>query len=249
MRFWILLMLGLSAGVTAGVARIARAQTPPTRVFGTVTIDGQPAPLGTIVQAVVNDHLCGEGPVRYVNDQLPQGYVVDVLSFSSSQGCGTDGDTVTFRVGGVQANETATFQSGAFVRLDLTVSGQVATPTAGPTPAPFGEGAASPTAVPTAAPTVAPASPTAGGASPTAAASPSATGSPTETAGPSPSSTATISATGSPLPRFTATPSLFPNSGTTSGGISPWVWVGVGLGVLAVAGGAAFWVIRRRGVA
>ncbi len=94
---------------------------PPTRFFGTVTLDDTPAPDGTTITALVNDNLCGTGLVTGGN------YVVDVASATTQEGCGTDGDTVSFLVGTVLANETGTFQAGAFVPLDLTAT-QAATP-------------------------------------------------------------------------------------------------------------------------
>src|SRR5436190_20516062 len=120
MRWWIG-MLAVVGAVAAGREAAVHAQSPPTRAFGTVTIDGQPAPLGTIVQAYIDDQLCGEGMVRRVNDDLPQGYVVDVAGAAQTPGCAGEGDTITFRIGGVKANETGTFATGSFLRLDLTV--------------------------------------------------------------------------------------------------------------------------------
>jgi hypothetical protein len=108
----------------------ARAQaTPPTRVFGSVTVDGQTPPLGTTVEAFIGTQRCGTGEVRELGDPIGVGFLVDVDSNTFNPGCGNDGDTITFVVGGVPAAETATFQTGAFVRQDLTAAGQPATPT------------------------------------------------------------------------------------------------------------------------
>ncbi|MER3419934.1 MAG: hypothetical protein C4290_05120, partial [Chloroflexota bacterium] len=135
MRNLFLLLAGCGLALVLGAAP-AGAQLPPTRVFGTVTVDGRTALAGTVVQAFIGEKLCGEGVVRRISDELPLGYVVDVAGASQIEGCGTDGATITFRVGGVLANETATFATGTFLRLDLTVSGQVATPTPGVPPPP-----------------------------------------------------------------------------------------------------------------
>lgn len=242
MRVWMLMIMLLSAGIVAGRATAAGAQSPPTRAFGSVTIDGQPAPLGTVVQAVINDKLCGEGVVRFVNDALPQGYVVDVQSNASSSGCGADGDTIRFRVGGVEATETGEFQTGTFLRLDLTVAGQVATPAAGATPPPFGA-EASPTPIPAVAPTVAPA---AGGASPTAA-PPDGSGSPTATPEATATGTADAGPTATPTdtPHFTATPSAVAQREGSGGGNRAALWAAAAAAVLAAAGGAAYWLYRR----
>ena len=229
MRRWFLLLAGLSVALVLGAAR-AGAQLPPTRVFGTVTVDGQPAPAGTVVQAFVGEKQCGEGLVRRISDDLPLGYVVDVAGATQVEGCGTDGATITFRVGGVPANETATFATGTFIRLDLTVRGQVATPPGAPTPPPFG---AAPAATPTAV-----ASP--GAASPT----PAGPGGATETpAVATPTATATA---GPGLPVRTATPAGSAG-GDDTGGAGPVLAAVAALIALAAAGAGAYLWYRRRG--
>jgi hypothetical protein len=212
--------VGIASAALAAGGGQAGAQTPPTRAFGLVTIEGRPAPPGTAVQALIGEKVCGEGTVRRVSDAIPVGYVVDVAAATQTPGCGTDGDTITFKVGGVTANEKTEFRTGTFVRLDLTVSGQVSTPTPGPTPLPFGP---------------APATPAATG-SPTPAVSP--------TAGqPPPDATAT-------LPRFTVTPAgdeVQPanGDGDGSGAAAVW-WAVVAVAAVAAAGAAGYLVYRRR---
>ncbi len=229
MRRWFLLLAGLSVALVLGAAP-AGAQLPPTRVFGTVTVDGQPAPAGTVVQAFIGEKLCGEGVVRRISDDLPLGYVVDVAGATQVEGCGTDGATIAFRVGGVLANETATFATGTFIRLDLTVRGQVATPTPGaPTPPPFG---AEPAATGTAT-----ASP--GAASPT----PAGPGGATET--PEAATATATAASGPGLPVRTATP-VGSTGGGGGGGAGPVLAVVAALVVLAAAGAGAYLWYRRR---
>ena len=230
MRRWFLLLAGLGVALVLGAAR-AGAQLPPTRVFGTVTVDGQPAPAGTVVQAFVGEKQCGEGLVRRISDDLPLGYVVDVAGATQVAGCGTDGATITFRVGGVPANETATFATGTFIRLDLTVRGQVATPTPGaPTPPPFG---AAPAATPTAV-----ASP--GAASLTPAEPGGATEAPAVA-----TPTATVTA-GPGLPVRTATPAGSAQEGG-GGGAGRILAAVAALIALAAAGAGAYLWYRRRG--
>ncbi len=124
--------LALVASSTVLGAGSASAQpTPPTRFFGTVTLNGQPAPNGATVQARVGTNNCGTGTVTAAGSS--SSYVVDVLSATTQPGCGTDGATVSFTVNGAPASQTGTFQTGAFVSLNLTA--QAATPTPSPTPA------------------------------------------------------------------------------------------------------------------
>ncbi|MBI2760346.1 MAG: hypothetical protein HYX51_02835 [Chloroflexi bacterium] len=120
-------MLALSA--TALGPRSASAQpTPPARFFGTVTLNGQPAPNGATVQARVGTNNCGTGTVTAAG--ATSNYVVDVASVSTMPGCGTDGATVTFTVSGAPAAQTGTFQTGAFISLNLVATAATATPTA-----------------------------------------------------------------------------------------------------------------------
>lgn len=206
------------------------AQTPPTRVFGSVTVGGRPAPLGTVVQALIGDKVCGEGQVRRVSDEIPVGYVVDVVSATQTPGCGTDGATIVFKVGGVQANERGEFQTGTFLRLNLTVSGQVSTPTPGPTPSPFG----SPTA-PTGGATVTP--PAAGSPTP---------GQPTSVA--TATAIVTVEATPAPttpLPRFTATPADVERGGGDRG-VPAVLWAGLAVALAGVVVGGGYFLYRRR---
>jgi hypothetical protein len=199
------------------------AQTPPTRVFGTVLVDGQPAPAGTSVQAFIGERQCGDGQVRRISDEIPLGYVVDVLSATQTTGCGADGDRITFKVGGRQAGESTEFRTGTFVRLNLTVSGQVETPTPGPTPPPFGS----------------PTTPAGGMASP---------GSGATTVQPSPAAGGTATATGSPSLGPTATtPSPDANGNDDGSGATTAALIVVGVAVAAAAGSAGYYLYRRRG--
>lgn len=128
-----------------GVSAVHAQPTPPTRFFGKATIDGRPAPDGTTVTAMVGSKVCGIGTVTGGT------YMVDVKSASTEPGCGTEGASVAFQVGSARASQTGTFQTGAFVPLDLTVSQATPTPTPVRTPTP----APSPARTPTPAPTVA----------------------------------------------------------------------------------------------
>lgn len=131
----------VASSTVLGAGSASAQPTPPTRFFGTVTLNGQPAPNGATVQARVGSNNCGTGSVTSAGSS--SSYVVDVLSATTQPGCGTDGATVSFTVNGAPASQTGTFQTGAFVSLNLTA--QAATPTPAPT--------ASPTPVRTATPT------------------------------------------------------------------------------------------------
>lgn len=119
----------------------ANLQAPaPMRVYGSVQVGGGRAAAGAAVVAVIGSATCGTAQVSATG-----AYVVDVVSAAARPGCGTDGATVNFTVGGARATQTITWRPGVFVELDLNT--QQATPTPPP-----------PTPRPT--PTVLPATPT-----------------------------------------------------------------------------------------
>jgi hypothetical protein len=84
------------------------------------------APEGTPVQAYVADQLCGESTIFTVHPG-PNMYQVAVLPDALRGGCGTEGASVTFTIGGQPANEEAVWQTGVH-RLELSV-GQPPSPT------------------------------------------------------------------------------------------------------------------------
>ena len=139
-----LLMIAFSQG-----SGIAKAQpSPPASFAGIVKLDGQSVPDGTPVLALVNGNLCGEGSRRpgekgtlttdrdlanlgaHTGDSI---YIVEVVSDSQTPGCGTEGATVTFEVGGRLANEQGLWKAG-FNPLNLTVGQAPATTPEGQTP-------------------------------------------------------------------------------------------------------------------
>ena len=146
MRRMLLALLGGSTAFLLLGSLLYAQPSPPTRFYGTLTIDGAPAPAGTMVRAFVGDKDCTNAREPFT---VPAGsYAVEVGHTTQTPGCGEIGTTVTFRVGTRTANERGTFETGSFQLLNLTVSGTGAvfaspTPTATPTPAPT----ASPTPV------------------------------------------------------------------------------------------------------
>jgi hypothetical protein len=112
----------LSSLLVASVS--AQPPTPPDRFFGDVTLDGAPAPAGTNVTAEIGGNVCGQTTV-----QADSSYVLDAVSSGQTAGCGTEGASVSFTVGGSPAG-TAAWSSGQFSELDL--AGQAAPPTVAP---------------------------------------------------------------------------------------------------------------------
>ena len=95
----------------------AYADEPPAmphQFYGTVSLDGSPVQQGTLVEAFVNDVKQAE---TTVDAQGRYGYS-PVFRVP-----GMAGATVTFRVGGIEADEHATWKSGEVQQLNLTVHG------------------------------------------------------------------------------------------------------------------------------
>lgn len=247
-----LALLG-SVGLLLAGARGASAQVPPARVFGTVTVNGVTPPPGTRVEAIMGDQVCGEGVVRELGGEIGVGYVVDVRNETLQPGCGADGRTITFRVGGQVAPQTAVYEVGSFIRLDLMLSGAVETPPPGPTPPPFGA-AAQPTPTPEAPPATPTATPGAAlTPTPTPATEASPTPSPTPAASPAgtPGTTATASPTGTAPPAAAITPTgtvitVSPPGATQDedGGVPVVVWLVLVVAAAAAAGAAIYLYVR-----
>lgn len=229
-----------------GVAGSGSAQAlPPNRYYGTVTINGTQQSDGTVVEAYVGDTLCGSGTVSNQNGN--EFYLVDVLGGGQKAGCASDGDTVSFRVNGLKANETGAYATGAATRLDLTASGsatQVPLPTVLP---PNGGGTPAPPPTPPPFETV-----IATSAPPSPVATPESSPEASETPGPTPSTTPTPTATVELSSTPIATPTVLaplPRSTTGNDGSRRTGAIVVAVLVILIAGGAAAWLLRRRMVA
>jgi len=124
----------LAAAIVAVISSLlaasvsAQPPTPPNRFFGKVTQGGSAAAAGTQVSADIGGDVCGQTTVK-----ADSSYVLDVVSSGQTAGCGTEGASVSFMVGGNPAG-SATWSSGKFTSLDL--GGQAVQPTAVPSAAP-----------------------------------------------------------------------------------------------------------------
>ncbi len=89
----------------------------PNQFFGALTINGAAAPAGYTVTA--NDNGVATGASTATDSQGRYGYS-PIFTVPGSQG-----DSITFFVNGLQAAQAATFQAGGVTNLPLTVSGTV----------------------------------------------------------------------------------------------------------------------------
>ncbi len=63
--------------------------------YGTVTVEGAPPEVGTLVRAKIRDKICGLAEVQDI-EELGIGYTVDVKATTVERGCAGYGDTITF---------------------------------------------------------------------------------------------------------------------------------------------------------
>ncbi len=93
----------------------AQLPTPPNRFYGTVQINGVPAPDGTSVLALMGDNECGR------TETVGGAYRLDVPAAVARPGCGGEGQAVRFRVAGVIAPQSAPWRGASFTELHLSV--------------------------------------------------------------------------------------------------------------------------------
>ena len=96
----------------------------PAEFSGSVTIDGNPAPAGTVITARIGDRDCGSLTLAagaYGGDTLFDERLI------VSGGEDDAGETISFFIDGVRAHETAVYTPGASSRLALTMKKDGAT--------------------------------------------------------------------------------------------------------------------------
>jgi hypothetical protein len=113
----------VATGFEAGRAAPAHAQIP-SRLYGSVTLNGAPAPIGTPVTVGTAGKVCARTTVArldVVETSYP--YVMDVPEGGSPQEC-KPGAVMTFMVGNAVAAQTYTMgEFPMFQRIDLTAPG------------------------------------------------------------------------------------------------------------------------------
>jgi hypothetical protein len=118
------IILVLTAGLLLASALTVLAVPPlPSSFYGTVKVDGANVPGGTIVSAWIDGVKHAETTVSLYADDTVYGLNVpgDDPETPGIQG-GVEGDTVVFYIGGLEADQTGTWHSGANVDLNLTAS-------------------------------------------------------------------------------------------------------------------------------
>ena len=112
-----LLLTIILSGVMIGIAD--DAPPPPNKFYGNVSLNGEPAPVGIVINAHIDGELRGSVEVT------THGRYGDNLNYLVVNGSAADdGKMIEFYVNCVRANETAVWYSMAPPRkLDLSVEG------------------------------------------------------------------------------------------------------------------------------
>lgn len=127
-------LLGLSGSFGATDAAAQAPPARPARFVGSVTIDGTPAPAGTVIEARIGSASCGVTTVFTQGSEARYAFDVQALQPSGALNCGTDGATVTFVVGGKLAAQTGTWRDYDLNTVNLTVVTPTPTPSASASP-------------------------------------------------------------------------------------------------------------------
>jgi hypothetical protein len=127
--------LALPALVALSISVASAQPQIPATFYGSVTIDGKPAPDGSEVRALINGLDCSQpapGTRPVIRDGGNSAYVLSVVHESQRPGCATDGATVTFTIDGSLAVQSATWHPGP-IPLDLSVGAAPPIPLPSPT--------------------------------------------------------------------------------------------------------------------
>lgn len=127
---FILFVVAVALAAFAAPAPPAAAQLP-NRIYGTVTLNGAPAPAGTPILALTGGKTCGSSTVT-APGRNGLTYLLDVPDGGAAAEC-KPGAIITFTVGGLTAAQSFMLDElGSFHRIDLTAPGTPDVPAAGP---------------------------------------------------------------------------------------------------------------------
>lgn len=122
--FWIPAII--AAGVCIAVCGLVSAASPqlPCEFYGTVTLQGSPAPAGTMITAYIKDTPRGTITMSEPGTFGGTGTFDERLIVMSAENDFVDGvPTITFRVNNQTAEQTASYHPGQSTILNLTVGG------------------------------------------------------------------------------------------------------------------------------
>lgn len=135
-------LVGYAGVFSASEAAAESPPAPPAAFAGKVTVDGQAAVSGTVIQARIGSASCGVATVYSAGGEARYNLEVPALEPNASPNCGVEGASVTFWVGDRQAKETGTWLNYQLNIVNLTVVTPTPTTTTTPKPPSTGSGVA-----------------------------------------------------------------------------------------------------------
>ena len=117
-RGWLLCPLVIVALLLCAIPAYADIPTLPHAFYGTLTISGSSAPVGTVVTAKVGGVQCGSITTTVAGQYGGSGAFDAKLTVTGEIATGA---TIYFYAGGNEANETSNFSPGGVTELNLTV--------------------------------------------------------------------------------------------------------------------------------
>ena len=129
-------LLGFSGALMASTVSAESPPNPPSRIVGTVKVDGVNAPADTTIEAKIGNTSCGVTSVFASGSESRFTVDVPALDPGANPNCGTDGAVVNFFVGGKKANETGKWANYELGIVNLTVTTPTPAPSASPSATP-----------------------------------------------------------------------------------------------------------------
>lgn len=115
-RIWIVIVAGLLLAASVPGALAGDIPPMPGEFYGNVTINGMPAPAGILIEARINGLSAGSLTTTTAGSYGGKGTFDPRLMVSGQ----SNGQVVSFFIGGLEANQTAVFQERSISRLDVT---------------------------------------------------------------------------------------------------------------------------------
>jgi len=137
MRLMLAALFALGAMVAMGGRAWAQPALPST-FYGTASIDGKLPPATAEVRGYIDGRDCTQGergttPV-FIENGVAQ-YVIHVMHETQAPGCGREGKSVTFTIGGRETGQAANWKTGVQeLNLNAGSGTPLPLPTATPTP-------------------------------------------------------------------------------------------------------------------
>jgi len=128
---YITMIMIVIAAVTLVPGGVVQAFPPlPSSFHGRIKLNGANLPAGTTIQALISDQVYATSTIELYQGDSVYSLIVpgDDPGTAVVEGA-QQGSVISFQVNGLQADQTATWQSGTSVALDLTITTNTNLPT------------------------------------------------------------------------------------------------------------------------